>query len=505
MRDAVRRLVLGGLLGKLLGLLREVLLAAAYGTGAPATATRVAQTATLVPVDLFTADVLTAGFLPMHRELLRTDPRRAAVLFQSLRRTLWVLGLALTAVSLVLAGPVVGVLAPGLDPSTATTAAQFLQVMALGVPSYLQYALLSYLEMSHGGFRLSSVRATVQNTGLIASLGLAWALQTPVLVATGFAAAYLGLHAWGHRTVRRRGILPAARFHVEPGVGRALRRALWVRLRPLLLLPVVLQASVVVERVVASLLGDQVVAAVDYARFVATTGVNLLAVPLGLAGLAVLSGLDTAAARERLGALLPGLLLVVAPLSVVLTVGAAPVVSVLYARGAFDAGAVTTSAAVLAGFGVGFWAQSVAYVLVKALNAANRNRMAALALVGGLAVTLVLNVALHRVLGPVTLGLAGSAGAVVTTIVAARALGVGGTLARWVAGCLPVAGAAVLAARWAGGGAGGWAGLLALAGAVLAVWGAAALVLPSWRRVVVGIVRSGGEQGPGQGAQFPAA
>jgi len=484
MRDAVRRLVLGGLFGKLLGMLREVLLAAAYGTGVPATATRVAQTATLVPVDLFTADVLTAGFLPLHKELLRTDPDRAATLFRGLRRVLWSLGLLLTAALLVAARPVVDLVAPGLENSTARTSARFLQVMALGVPSYLQYALLSFLEMSHGGFRLSSVRATVQNLGLIASLGLAWLLHTPVLIATGFVVAYLALHLWGFSSLRRQGFLPSS------GVVRDgdLARRLWVRLRPLLLLPVILQASVVTERIVASLLGDEVVAAVDYARFIASTGVNLLAVPLGLAGLAALSGLDAAVARERLAGILPGLLLVVAPISVVLTVGAGPVVQVLYARGAFDAAAVTTSAAVLVGFGVGFWASSCAYVLVKALNAAGRNRVAALSLVTGLAVTLGVNVGLHEALGPVTLGLAASAGSIVTTVIAAQALGVLRGLLRWVASLLPVAGVAGVLGWLVD--ADSWAGAVAVSVVVLGVWALACTLVPPWRRVVLSLRRS---------------
>jgi peptidoglycan biosynthesis protein MviN/MurJ (putative lipid II flippase) len=483
MRDAVRRLVLGGLVGKALGLSREVLLAAAYGTGVPATATRVAQTGTLVPVDLFTADVLTAGFLPLHKELLAQDPARAAALFHALRRALRVLAAVLTAGLLVLAGPVVDLLAPGLEPATAATAARFLRVMALGIPSYLQFSLLSYLEVSHGGFRLSSARATAQNLGMLAALGLAWVLGEPVVLAGGFAAAYLALHGWGHRSVRRRGFLPAA----GGGDGRELLSRVWRRVRPLLLLPVLLQGSVVTERVVASLLGEQVVAAVDYARFVATTGVNLLAVPLGLAGLAALSGLGRAAARERLGAILPGLLLVVVPVSVVLAVGSAPVVEVLYARGAFDAAAVATSASVLAGLGVGFWAQSCAYVLVKALNAADRNRLAAGSLLAGLVVTLAVNVSLHAWLGPVTLGLAASAGAVVTTAVAARALGVGALLWRWVGSCVPVAGATWLACRWVP--EHGWPGLLGVGGCALAVFATAAAGLRPWRRVVLGLLR----------------
>jgi peptidoglycan biosynthesis protein MviN/MurJ (putative lipid II flippase) len=483
MRSAVQRLVLGGLLGKLLGLLREVLLAAVYGTGIPATATRVAQTGTLVPVDFFTADVLTAGFLPRHKELLRTDPARAATLFHGLRTALWVLAGVLTVGLLVLARPAVDLLAPGLDAGAARASTEFLRVMAVGIPSYLQFSLLSYLEISHDAVRLSSARATVQNLGMLASLGLAWVLHQPVVLAGGFAAAYVVLHVWGSVSVRRRGFLPG----VSGVGGRELLGRLWRRLRPLLLLPLVLQGSVVTERIVASLLGDQVVAAVDYARFVASTGVNLIAVPLGLAGLAALSGLDGSVARERLAGILPGLLLVVAPISVVLTVGSSQLVEVLYARGAFDARAVATSASVLTGLGVGFWAQSCAYVLVKALNAANRNAVAAGSSLAGLAVTLAVNVSLHTLLGPVTLGLAASAGAVATAAVAAHVLGVSATLWRWTGACVPVALLAWGASAWAP--AQGWPGLVVLGGCVLAVFGLAVLVLRPWRRVVLALVR----------------
>ncbi|WP_345713931.1 lipid II flippase MurJ, partial [Kineococcus glutinatus] len=417
-RLVVLRLFWGGLAGKVLGLLREVLLAAAYGTGAPADAARVAQTATLSPANFFVADTLVAGFLPLHGALLREDPARAAVLFHAVRRVLGGLSLVLAAALLLLAPQAVALLAPGLAPRTAATAAAFLQVMALGVPSYVHFALLSYLEASHGSYRLSSVRPTGQNVGTVGGLLLAWWLSSPVLLAWGFTAGYLVLHAWAAASLRRRGLVPAP----PPGPARAevreLLGLLWVRVRPLVLLPVVLHGSVVVERRIGSAMGPGVVAAVDYARFVADTGVALVAVPLGFAGLAVLGVGAEADARARLERLLPAVLVVVVPVSVLLAARSTDVVELLYGHGAFGAAAVATAGPVLAGFAVGFWAQVVAYVLVKALNARDRNGAAARALVAGLAAGVALTAALHDALGPVVLGLAGSLSALVTAVVA---------------------------------------------------------------------------------------
>ncbi|GAB7192040.1 hypothetical protein NUM3379_27490 [Kineococcus sp. NUM-3379] len=488
MRQAVQRLFWGGLAGKVLGLVREVLLATAYGTTAPAAASRIAQTGTLVPVNFLLADALAAGFLPLHATLRTSRPAQAATLFHVLRVLLWALSLLLAAVLWVAAPGVVPLLAPGVDARTAALSADFLRVMALGIPSYLQFALLSYLEMSHGEFRLAGVRAVGQNVGMVAGVALAWSLSRPVLLAWGFTAAYLLLHAWARGSLRRRGLCPGRAAWVGEEV-RALLGRLWVRLRPLLLLPVLLQGSVVAERVVASLLGTGTVAAVDYARFVADTGVALLAVPLGFAGLAVLAGLGEAEARARLESLLPAVLVVVVPASTVLFLNSTRVVQVLYGRGAFDAAAVATSASVLAGLAVGFWAQTVSYVLVRALNARDRNGRATRALAAGCVVVVLVDVGLYRVLGPLTLGLAASLGAVVTTALAAWELGVAATTARWLGRCAPGAVLALAAGSAVSGAGQGWAGLLLCTAVMGAVWAAYLACVPSLRSAARGVLR----------------
>jgi putative peptidoglycan lipid II flippase len=52
----------GSVLGKLVGFLREILIATIFGTGTYISAYRVAQTATLIPVEMFLSNSLEAGF-----------------------------------------------------------------------------------------------------------------------------------------------------------------------------------------------------------------------------------------------------------------------------------------------------------------------------------------------------------------------------------------------------------------------------------------------------------
>ena len=80
-------------------------------------------------------------------------------------------------------------------------------VMALGVPFYVSTGLGSYLELSNGGYRLVSARATVQSVGLIAGTCLAYWTDEPIFLAWGFTGAYMAMALWSQVRLRRIGAL----------------------------------------------------------------------------------------------------------------------------------------------------------------------------------------------------------------------------------------------------------------------------------------------------------
>jgi putative peptidoglycan lipid II flippase len=202
------KLFWGSLAGKLVGALREVLLAALFGTSGVVAALRAAQSATLIPVNFFTADSLSAGFLPLYSRYHQIDPRRAGALFW------WVAGLLLLASLVVLGILLLGVsswislLVPGFGRDEREQTIQFVRIMGLGVPFYIAGGLFSYLEMGHGSYGLASARATLQSAGMIVGTLAAYVLQAPSLLAWGFTAAYLVFALWGGIRVVRRGWAP---------------------------------------------------------------------------------------------------------------------------------------------------------------------------------------------------------------------------------------------------------------------------------------------------------
>ncbi|CAG2135776.1 lipid II flippase MurJ [Cupriavidus numazuensis] len=398
------KLFSGSLLGKLAGAGREMLLAAFFGTSAATAALRVAQVATLVPVNFFTADSLSAGFLPLYSRYTERGDGYAQSLF-------WLVSVTMSVVSVIVAlflfvgAPLwISLIAPGFDRETRTYAVLFVRVMSAGVPFYVAGGLFSYLEMANGEYKLASLRATVQSVGMIAGVLLAFILKEIVWLAWGFTLAYVFYAFWGGMRVCSRGwmSLPVSMTRLR---AKDIGHEFWQVMKPLLLLPLLLQGNIVVERAVASLLGTATVAALDYARFITDTGVLLLAVPIGLAGLATIGRMSDEQLKVTLNGLMPLLLLATVPLSIALAVHSHLLVSLIYERGVFDSESTKLTGLVLVGSAVGFWAQVISYVLIKVMNARFRNREVFLFMAAGLLANSAINIGLYRMIGPIVLGL----------------------------------------------------------------------------------------------------
>lgn len=482
MREAFLRLFLGSLFGKALGLVREVALAAAYGTGAPVAANRVGQGATLIPVNFLTADALNAGFLPMHAQLRRTDPERADALYRCVQLYMAGAAIVVSAGLITFAPTWTSILAPGFSGETRQLTINMVRVFALGVPFYLHSGLLGFLEMSNGAYTLYSLRSSVQSIGMMLGIVAAWASRTPEYLAWGFTGSCMVLSVWSEVRLRRRGMVPSLRGAYSGERTRPVLAEFWRRMRPLLWLPVFAQGSIAIERAVGSLISESTVAATDYARFIIDSGTAVLAAPLGVASLATLTLLPERQLRESLDLLIGRVLLITGWASLALALVAKPLVQLLFARGHFNAHAVDTSARILLGFAIGFWAQVLAYTLVKALNARNRNRQAALASGAGFLVGIVVNLVFYRVLGAIVLGVAVSAGSIATLVVAAIALRCSRALTAWLLRLAPIAVPAAIASFLIS--PRPWPDSVGTALILTVSWGALALISPRLRTLI---------------------
>lgn len=357
----------GNLIGKLLGFARELLIAALWGTSLLASAYCLAQGAIIIIINLLVGETLNAGFVPLLRKKIKEQQDGAYTLQWCVFLLLALISGVLFSLIFFCSVRIVQYMSPGFDEQTTQIASQFLKILSCSIPFYLLGQFFSCREMAHGRFVIQALRPSIQSLGLIAGISLTYIYNSPLLMAWGFVAAYVSYAALGlYRLFKS-----LDKFNPLPTL-RELRGELYNYLKivyPLLLLPIIIQGAVWAEKAIASMIGTASVASLAYAKFIVESGLNLLAVPLGFIGLSMLSGLTVADARQWLKDKIVVVLLLTVPASMALFVHADKIITVIYARGAFDAESVAQTAAILRWAGVGLWAQVCGYMMMKALNA----------------------------------------------------------------------------------------------------------------------------------------
>ena len=481
---------------KLLGLLREVFLARSFGTGPVTDAYRASLSLTLAPIQILATHVIQTCFIPLHRRYTATDPRRAAALFQTLLLFFSVGGLGMAALLFLLAQPIIAALLPGFDPARQATTTAMLRIMALGLPAYIVTALLGSLGMAHKDFWIPSVRPGMQNVGLLAAILVAVAVGRPTVIALGFTATYWLLAGVAALHMRARGMFPRT-WCLDGALLKPMVEAIWVPLRPLVLLAGVAQAGLLVERHLSSLVGGGTVAAMDYARFVSETAHTLLLVPLGLVSLSHFATLDPEPLRRRVDQILALLLLVLLPASAFLALNRREVVALLYMRGAFDLESLRATSTALLGLSCGLWAAGASFFLRSVLHARLRNDRVLRAECAAIVLQVGFILLLYRPLGILALGLGPSLAALVSFFYYVRwtdgALSLTRRVGRVMAFALaPYLVAAMLLKQYVGG---IWLPLLLTVG----YWIAWTLASPTLRRALAGRTAARADASEGNG------
>jgi putative peptidoglycan lipid II flippase len=418
MKKEYAQLSIGGFASKLLGGLREILLARYFGTGQVADAYRASLSLTLSPAHLVTSRVVQTCFIPLYARYAEAEGERekGAALFQSLLLVFLALGLFLGAILALLAHPLVGLILPGFDPDRAMLAVRMLRIMAIGVPFYVYSSVLGALGAARKDFVIPALRPGLQNLGmLVFILAAAWRRE-PAIAAYGFTTAYAALSVYATAHLLARGLVPT-RPALDRRILREVWRKLWELLRPLVLFSFLIEANILVERYVASLLGPGRVAAVDYARYVTETLHFLLAVPIGIIGLSVFAPLAEEEMRPKIDRILSLLAMALVPLSAYLLLNGREALAVLYMRGRFDETSLALTESALCGFSVGLWVFSASYTLQRILNA----RLANSVVLRAEALSIALNVAFlllfYRRLGVLVIGLGVTVGSIASLAV----------------------------------------------------------------------------------------
>ncbi len=353
---------------RILGFIRDILVAALLGTGWIADAFFVAFKFPNLFRRLFAEGAFNAAFVPQFAGLLESDGRAAAKLFaeQALAVLLWVLLAFVILVQIAMPFAMLG-FAPGFignqeqfDLAVLLTRITFPYLLFISLVSLMAGVLNSL-----GKFAAAAATPILLNVCLIGAVTLL-ARYTPTpghALAWGVAIAGMVQFVWLMIHCGREGMWLRLRW---PRLTKAVRTMIR-RIIPVAIGAGVYQISLWIDTIIASFLPEGSISYLFFADRVNQLPLGVVGVAVGTALLPLLSrqiqsGDEVAALASQNRALEFSLFLTL-PAAVALLVMAGPIISVLFERGAFDANAAAATAGALAIFAVGL----PAYVLVKGL------------------------------------------------------------------------------------------------------------------------------------------
>lgn len=425
-------LMLGALLGKAFGFVREIMLAKHLGADVAADGLRGAMTAVLMPIAPLQGDLLPSTLVPLFQEW--REEGRSSRMMSSLCLVFMAVAAALAVLIACFAEGYVGLLVSGFGPEAKAVTVAFTRIMVLAMPASVLVACLGCAEVALGRSRMTSIRASVQNVSVIVGIAaMTWTGEVSA-IAWAFTAGMVLVALYGLAMLWREGELSP--FDVRIGSGIDAAGTFLHRARPLLFQPFADQGNTVLEKLLASTLAVGTMASLDYARTITDTVYYVVSQPVGLIVLG--QGGGAADLRDRVRLIALPLLHLALPASAFLLTFSADIVTLVFGRGAFGAEAVGLTATSMRGISVGLWATTLGWILVRMLNAQRRNVTAAKVLACAYLGNMATSLATFSWCGSFGIGLGEAVKGVVLLAGTAYALGCAGLLARLAAGAVPV-------------------------------------------------------------------
>ncbi len=396
------------LTSRILGVFREIVLAALFGAGNQMDAFNVAFRVPNLLRDLFAEGAMSAAFVPAFTRRLANESRESAWRLGNLViSTLTLATLISVAVAWLFAPALVRALAPEFEAVpgklelTVLLTRIMLPFLATVAVSVAMMGMLNALHrffipaLSPAMFNVATIAAAVAIVPLMPHVG--W---PPIAgIAVGTLLGGLGQMAVQWPVLRREGWRYQPRLDWrDPGL-----REVLIQMAPGTLGLAAVQVNVFINTVLATGQGTGAVSWLNYAFRLMYLPIGLFGISIGTAALPEISRLaakaDTEALRRTISGALRLMLVLNVPATIGLVVLARPVVSLLLERGRFGPEDTAATAAALACYAPGLVGYSAVKIASPSFYALRDSRTPLLISVVAIVTNVVLNLAFVRVLG----------------------------------------------------------------------------------------------------------
>ncbi len=402
----VSLLMSGRMLNRILGVGREVLTAALFGSSAAMDAFNLAFTVVTSMRQFFAEQFLTP-IIPTFFQRRQESGETAAV--QSLRyitTRLNLISIGICALVFIGSKQIIQWIAPGFQPDQVHLAGTLIRWFAVGGVGFILHRYYSGIYMCFFRYTMISFAPLLMNVGAILAM-IFFAAQYGVLsLAAGFSLGFLAfflLQAAG--IPQRRKILSPRWGRGDPGV-----RLYAVLLTPLFVSVFTEQIQLFIDRSLASGLPAGALSAQGYALRLIRTSSDIWLGTFGVAVFPIFSELAAKEQKEKLAhhfsLSLQAVILFLFMTGAVMISLALPTVRILLERGAFTAQDSLATARLLVYYTVAYIAQAFVVVIVRGLHAYKDTKRPMLATILSVAIMILFDFILIRPMGITGLALA---------------------------------------------------------------------------------------------------
>lgn len=404
------------MLGKVLGLVRDMLLGHNFGTGMESAAFLTASRIPRTFFDAIFAAAISASFIPVFTQRMEQHGKEDA--FRLSRCFFTWMGLLTAAMSLlgmVFAQPLVGLLAQGFDAETAALCARLLRMLFPTVFfTGIAFSMVGVLQ-SMGEFYIPAALSAASNGIIIlyyllfcrkfGIYGLAWAFLL------GWAVQALMQMPWLHKN----------KFHYRPCLRHPALKNIFTLMLPVMVSTWIQPVNQLISTRFASFLFEGAGAsAMEYANTLYTMVAGILVLSITNVMFPEMSRLSSVGQDEELGQLiggtLRGMLFLLLPMTAGLMLLSEPLVRLLYQYKTWDAFSTQITARALCFMSLGMVGYGIQNVLSRAFYAQQNGKVPMISGAVSIVVNLVLCLVLSNRLDVAGLAIATAASSAVSAI-----------------------------------------------------------------------------------------
>lgn len=403
------------LFSKLLGFVRQTLVAGVYGSN-DVTDIYFISSEFMVNVSGAFTTALTTALVTVYIAITVKEGKKAAGEVASKVLVLFLMVAAAAIVLVDLFAPQVGhLLAPAYDASQLDSLAYYLRIFSVAFVFSAFQSIYAAVLNANNIFVPGKFYGVIYNPLVIASILLLGdklgilAIVYAYYLANLLQILYLHLRCRGIYSFR-----PTLRFRDER-LAQVGRLAL-----PILISNVIMQCNGVVDKALCSYLGEGVASAYTYARTLEQFVTGTFTATVTMVLLSQFAAFAAAQDTEKINAMLKRtvavLILLLVPVAVITILSAGDIVTMVYMRGKFTLEAVHQTTMALIGFAVGFPIIALREVMIRIHFAFQKTKIPMMISIAAVMMNVVLSIALAPVIGVLGISLATSLSGILSVL-----------------------------------------------------------------------------------------